>query len=495
MALPVSPAPKSDDVVVHGWSGITVRIAWTLLARGVKVRPQVLRDARHHVMLHLEPHVPLTHAEDLAAALTEAFVERARGRQVSDPWPQDMRMPLSPRWRRALDRSSTQLAEVLFRKHYGDNRGLEQLERKLKVDRVALEAARGGLREVVRRAAATDGVPIDQWPGERIDRLLVRLAAFAPGPCPPLLDVVEGGFREHTATCIRCDRTVRLLRSSILTVEDLIAPSVGARPSGTAHVLALHLHPDGRHHRRALRDELLAEGGIELFPVGEDLLFVDASGPERIHEVLRIAAELGCPHRDHVRAALLVGPGAWTRHGLVGPLVERAEHEVRHRTWGLVDGFGELPPPLPPPPSARPWWMFAASLAIGCAMVGGMALRPVEVSARDTLTVDFTAGRGGVWAAFDLPEEACLGVVREVQGRLEVVHASARPTDKVVYALGDGGYRLHTEGEALLIVSSARPVDVEGLARRASEAPDPLERLAELVRDADPSADLGLHRR
>lgn len=483
MALPVSPPPKSDDVAVLGWSGITVRIAWTLLARGVKVRPQVLRDARTHALFHIPPHTPLPHAEDLAAALTEAFVDRARGRPPSDPWPQDMQMPLSARWRRALDRSLNPLGEVVFRKHYGDNRSLEHLERRLSsVDRMALETARGGLREVVRRAAAADGVPIERWPGERIDRLLVRLAAFAPGPCPPLLDVVEGGYREHTTTCTRCDRTVRLLRSSILTVEDLLPPTLGARPSSSVKVLALHLHPDARQHRRALRNEL-----PEAFPVGDDLLLVDATDPTTVHEVLRTAAEVGSPVRDHLRGALLEGPGAWTRHGLIGPLVDRAAQEVRQRTWGLVDGLGELPPTLPDPPSARPLWATATVLAGVAAVLLRLTIAPAQAH-DDGLWVDFTAGRGGVWVAFDTPEHAHIGIVRQVEDRLEVVHRSARPADKVAFAVGDGTYRLHVRGGGVLLVSSDQPMDLELLTAQASADPDPLQALGERIRTGTPTA-------
>ena len=70
----------SDDIAVLGWHGITVRVAWTLLAQGVKVRPQVLRDAREHALYHLDKAVPLSIAEDLSTQLTGQFVQRARGR-------------------------------------------------------------------------------------------------------------------------------------------------------------------------------------------------------------------------------------------------------------------------------------------------------------------------------------------------------------------------------------------------------------------------------
>lgn len=491
MALPVSPAPKSDDVAVLGWSGLTVRIAWTLLGRGVRVRPEVLRDARTHVLFHLEPHTPLPHGEDLAASLTSAFVDRARGRPLSDPWPQDVRMPLSPRWRRAIERTvaTDEVARLVFRKHCGDGRSLEQIEQRTRIDRIRLEGARAGLREVVRRAAAADGLPLESWPPERIDRLLVRLAAFSPGPCPPVLDVAEGGYQEHVAVCVRCDRTVRLLRTGTLTVEELLPPTLGARPTGRVRVLALNFHPEGRRHRRALRDELR----VDTFPVEDDLLLVDATDLEAVGAVVRTATELGLPHRDHLRGVLLEGAGVWTRHGLVGPLVERARQELRHRIWSVVEGLGELPEPLPEPPSARPLWTTAATFAAAAVLFARVALAPADAAVAEGLEVEFTPARGGIWTAFDVPEDALVSVVREVDGALEVVHAARIPGDKVRFAVGDGTWRLHVPGDAVLIVRSDRPLDFTPLLAEASATADPLARLEELL--ADRAVEWRSHRR
>lgn len=491
MALPVSPAPKSDDVAVLGWSGLTVRIAWTLLARGVRVRPEVLKDARTHVLLHLDPHTPLPHAEDLAASLTSGFVDRARGRPLSDPWPVDVSMPLSPRWRRALEHTITteNVSRLVFRKHYGDGRSLEHIEKRTRIDRLHLEGARAGLREVVRRAAAADGLPLENWPPERIDRLLVRLAAFSPGPCPPILDVAEGGYQDHVGTCVRCDRAVRLLRAGILTVDDLLPPTLGARPTGRVRVLALHFHPEGRRHRRLLRDEL----GVDTFPVEDDLLLVDFARPDEVESALRMAAELGMPHRDHLRGALLEAPGAWTRHGLVGPMVERARQELKHRIWSVVEGVDELPDPLPPPPSARSLWSTAGGLSLLTVLLARLALSPADAAIAETLSVDFSEGRGGIWTAFDLPETSLLTVVREQDGALEVVHASRTPADKMPFAVGDGSWRLHVPGDAVMIIASDRPVHLGPLLSDAAGSPDPMSRLGELL--AATPVEWRLHRR
>ncbi len=475
MALPVAPPPKPKDVAVLGWAGLTVRVAWTLLIQGVKVRPEVLAEARAHVLYHLDPATPQPRAEDLAAHLTEEFVARARGKAHADPWPQDWDMPLSPRWKRAVERSMDPLAEAVFRKHYGDNHSLERLASSLRADLLALEGARAGLREVVRRIAVADGLPIEEWPPPRIDRLLRRLAAWSPGPCPPVLDVVEGCHREHVTGCVRCDRLVRLVQTSVIGVDDLFAPTVGARPSGSARVLVLQVHTDARRHRKAL----LAELPVSAFPIGDDLVLLDGDDLDEVATVLRVAAEVGAPESSQLRGALLEGPGAWSPRGLLGPLPERAGREVLHRSWGLVDGVGELPAVLPEPPSARGWWAAVGVLAaLGLAMLRVALFAPAS-SAPSDVWAEFTPGRGGVWVSFDVPEEALVTLVALEGGHLRAELASVDAADKAELALGDGSYRLHVPGDGALLLSHAASLDDLDRLLRASEADeDPLQGLA-----------------
>jgi hypothetical protein len=482
MALPVAPPPKSNDVAVLGWAGLTVRITWTLLTHGVKVRPEVLREVRTHVLYHLDPAVPLTHAEDLATHLTEVFVGRVRGRGAPDVAPQDWEMPISPRWRRTLDRSLDPVAQAVFRKHYGDNRSLSKLEASLEVDRSTLEGAIAGLREVVRQIAVTDGLPLDGWSPERIDRLLRRLAAWAPGPCPPVLDVAEGCHREHLAVCPRCDRLARLVRTNVLEVDDLFPPSLGARPTQRTRVLALQIHPDARHHRAALLREL----PIQAFPLGDDRILVPGSAVDELAPVLRMAAEVESPVRSQVRGAMLEGPGQWTTRGLLGPLADRAAREVLHRSWGNVDGVGELPPPLPEAPSAQGWWALSGVLALAAAAALAYALGLSPPVHDDGLQTEFTVGRGGIWAAFDVADEDYVYVVSDTDEGLSVVLASDDAGDKIEWATGDGSYRLHATGRGVLVAASAEPLaDFSLRVARNQGARDPLEALAtELEREA-----------
>ena len=492
MALPVSPAPRSDDVAVQGWSALTIRIAWTLLTNNVRVRPSVLRDARTHVLYHIGENSSLPQAEDQATTLTTRFVRTARGKRCSETWVADRQMPLSPRWRRSLDRSLTPLSEVVFRKHYGDNRRLAELESQLPIDRVTLDGVVGGLREVIRQAAAADGVPLDQWTNERVDALLSRLAAWAPGPCPPLLDVIEGAHREHVATCCRCDRTVRLVRASIVTVEDLLPPTLGARPTGQVDVLALHFHPDARTHRRGLATDL----PVPSYPLGDDVLLMDASRMDEIAPLLKAATELGIPAGHHLRGAVVSGPGCWSRHGLLGPMGDAAEREARFRGWGLIDDMDRLPGVLPEPPSARGLGIGVAGLALCTALLLWLAFPPAPSSANYPLQAEFTQGRGGIWTAFDVEEAAYITLVREDTDGLELVAAPQSPSAKGAYAVGDGSYRLHTPGSGVLLVSSAAEVvDVEDLIHTAETAERPLLALSEMVKKASPGADTEVFQR
>ena len=187
----------------------------------------------------------------------------------------------------------------------------------------------------------------------------------------------------------------------MLTVEDLVAPSLGARCRDTARVLALHFHPDARKYLKVLRSEL----EIPAFPIGDDLLLMDADQMDEIAPVLILATELAKPRRDLIRGAVIEGPGRWSSYGVLGPLGERAEREARYRTWGKVDELGDLPEPMPEPPSAKPAWAAVGVLAMVLAATIQFAITTAPSNATDALTVDFTEGRGGVWSAFDAPEK------------------------------------------------------------------------------------------
>ena len=492
MALPVSNGPKSRDVAVRNWAGLTVRIAWTLLARGVKVRADVLHDARVNALLQIDRNATQHHAEDLAAHTTRAFVRRARGLRPDDPWPQDAAMPLSPRWVRTLERSTDALGGAVFRKHYGDNRSMARLEQSLRVDRAGLEAARSGLREVVRGIGRADGLPFTDWPAERIDRLLVRLAAFAPGPCPPAVDIVEGAHREHVRHCPRCDRLARMVRSGILTLDDLMPPTLGARPQSHVSVLVLQLHPDARAQRASLATEL----GGSAHPLGDDLLLCDADELEAIGTILQVAAEVERPHRRFLRGAILEGPGAWCAHGLLGPLTDGLDRAVQTRSWGTIDRIGELPEPLPVPPSATSMWAGVGTMAVVALILMRLVWTATATPAAEApLDVTFTDSRHGLWVSFDAPEPDAVAVVAWDEG-LSVLTAGTDAASKAPLAVGDGSYRARTGGRGLLVVHRPGPIELDpnDLSELEGQAA-PLQSLAAAITTRHPDATVRWHAR
>jgi hypothetical protein len=442
------------------------------------------------VLFQLDRRIKVSNAEDLAEVLTRQFVRRAKGGIVTTAFDQDHRMPVSPRWRRALERTQDPLSAAVFRMHFGDNRPLKEVAQRTGADAIMVEAARAGLREVVRRSAKADGVPLDRWAPERVDQLLVRLAAWSPGPCPPLLDIIEGAHPSHVAGCARCDRTVRLIRANKLTVEDLVAPTLGARPTGSARVLALHFHPDARNHRAAIRAEL----DTPSFPIGDDILLVDADQMDAIGPVIHLAAELAKPCRSQIRGAIVEGEGRWSPFGILGPMAERAEREARYRTWGQVDSLGELPPALPEPPSARSAWAMVLMLAAAAMLVLQLAWSPIASGSATGLDVQFTPGRGGVWTAFDVPETSLVHLVHlDAEGKLTMVLGSTTAADKAELAVGDGSYRRFTEGPAVLLAATTGFVPVDTLLTEAAEADAPLDWLAQRIVELDETADVRVH--
>ena len=258
---------------------------------GVRVTKEVLYDARDHVLFHLEPQTDVATAEDMAEYLTREFIYRARHRRDVEKWPQDARMPVSPRWHRTLTYGLPSMETHVFKQHYGNGIPLSTLEQTLALDAVTLEGARGAIREVLRSMASEDGMPIQTWPNERIDRLISRIAAFTDHPSPPLDEVADGCHQEMIRACPRCERTWRLAQNGILTSEDLVAPGVIARPEQQVRLLALHFHPDGRQHREVLSKEIKTPW----FPLGEDILLIDLTREEDIINLVLLATELGTP--------------------------------------------------------------------------------------------------------------------------------------------------------------------------------------------------------
>ncbi|TVQ87260.1 MAG: hypothetical protein EA397_18250 [Deltaproteobacteria bacterium] len=486
MALPVSGSGSGlpPDVAVSGWAAITVQVAWTL--KKLQINPRgVLRIARDHVLFHLPPGMRLAAAEDLADHLTRGFVARVRGEPLDPTFKQDFAMPVSERWRSLIEGSSDPVATIVFRYHYGAGISLEQLAQHYGLDLLAVEGGRAGLRATIRRQALADGLPIQRWSPVRLDRQLERLANFSPHDSPPLFEVAEGCHADWIDRCPRCERTINLIRSRCLTPDDLEVPVGTVRPSGHLSVLVLQFAPESLVHRSMLAKEFSARKQV----LGEDVLLVEVTNRERVFAALRLAAEVGAPRRDHLRTALLRGPGRWTRVGLIGPLPDRALDQLRRQPWGVIDGEGELPEPLPEPPSARWAWAGVAGLAAVFALAITLLLTAPVPGGEVELSADFTSARGGVWYHFTISDTAQLLVIQELDGEPRIVFQTRSPADKASLARADGTYLGHSEGGRLLLAASAEPFEGLGaLVEAASRASDPMGDLAARLKVQRPEA-------
>ena len=474
----------------HAWGPITVRVAWTLASCGVALKPEVLRDARDHVWFHPAPDGGLHQWEDQAERLTRQFVARAYGRRPEQSFPEDDDMLLLPRWRRALGSGLSRNAKWISRMHYADGYKLSDVAKKIGEDVLALGAAREGLREVLRRAAAEDGVHLDGWPDTRLDHLLHRLAQVVIDDAPPLLEVVDGLHPEAMDQCIRSSRAYNLVRAGGMQRAELVAPRDLDPPDGRVQLLALQFHPDGQRHRSLLAREL----GRRVFPLGRDALVVDAALRDEIVPVLDSAAQVGLPPREHLRGTFLDGPGRWSRHGLIGPLVETVEDELRSALWGQLDDEHELPEQLPPPPSARRAWALVGLAAVVAMWIIPPAFEPAANHADHPLELHALSARNGVWLHFDVADEAYVTILRKQGDRIETVLRSTRADDKIAHAVGDGSYRLHEIADEVLIASTSQPLpDLRDWLDRSIEHADPLVWVAERVREDNHGNDVRIH--
>jgi hypothetical protein len=179
-------------------------------------------------------------------------------------------------------------------------------------------------------------------------------------------------------------------------------------------------------------------------------------------------------------------------------MADQALREVRHRSWGRVDTLGELPAPLPPPPTARRWWTGVALCAVlGMFVLFGFLRPPATATpAPPELEVEFTAGRGGLWTAFDAPESALVVLVRQQGTELQPVLWSRTAADKAALATGDGTYRVHVPGVGALLAVVDAPLPRAGaLLEQASTEPEPLEALARRLQEIDPETRVRWRRR
>ena len=231
-------------------------------------------------------------------------------------------------------------------------------------------------------------------------------------------------------------------------------------------------------------------------PLGDDLLLLDASHAEEVTRLLILAAEIGAPSRDHLRGATVEGLGKWSSNRLLGPLAGRAEQEARCRPWGVVDGVGELPAPIPEPPSSLPVWSVVAALALANLFAFAPLVYPENTSSQSLLSVDFVDASDGIWTQFDTPENRTVCVIAQDARDTRVVVSPDAVTSKLNVAQGDGSYRLFTPATSILVASLPAPdAKFHNWVLAAAKQGVSLERIGTQLASVNPRAQFEIHER
>ena len=118
--------PVSHTTSVH--AAVTVRVAWSLMMSGIRLRPGVLKDARDHVLYCLPTSVEADEAEQQTDQFAEDYLNRVKGgrlRHLSRESGADivLHQGLRARLVAALD----PVSDAVLRLHYGDGMPLEQV--------------------------------------------------------------------------------------------------------------------------------------------------------------------------------------------------------------------------------------------------------------------------------------------------------------------------------------------------------------------------------
>jgi len=463
-------------------AAVTVRVAWSLMMSGIRLRPGVLKDARDHVLYCLPTSVEADEAEQQTDQLAEDYLNRVKGgrlRHLSRESGADIVLHegLRARLVAALD----PVSDAVLRLHYGDGMPLEQVERTAAIDGSALIAAQEGLRISVREILLGEGLG-GSWTDDKLDTALGRLANMALPGCPEPLELLADQHRAHVDACPRCSRAVRLIRGGLISPSDLLAPS-DAGPHPDVVVGALILHPDARRVRRKL-ERVMGPGAVR---AGPDVWLMSKDELAQMGPGIRGLVSDGVLPRHHLRGAVVRGKGRWSGAVLLGPTAIEAIESARSRPWSEIDTLGELPPPRPTPPKPTRWWMAAAVLMTLTGVVGVDTFKAQPQQPDVPVEATFTAAEDGWEITFDLADFAVLDVVALGAEGLTIVHGDVRAS-RGQWATGGGAYRLYVpDPHVALIASTTGVAELNTLVQAARSSPTPLQTLESQLLLAHPT--------
>lgn len=481
---------------------ITIEMAWTLHQARIKVVDALLEEVREHVLLSLPDELGLGDIGPWTRRLVADYLERVLEHSYRGPQAEQAGLPtVDETWRQAIEEACDPMALAVLRLRFGDGLPPAEVARHCGLDLSSLQAVIEGLRELMRAearariGAVSGGVA---W----TDALLARVVTAVGASCPEastLVGIVQGRepvsrqeqrLQAHASSCPHCARGVRLLRAGILQPVHLEAPGQHSTlPSGTVHMLALHLHPRARQHLRGLAGAL----GRGVLRVGEDSLLVDLALSPGWKDVLAQRARMGLPSRDQVRGAVYRGPGRCTSRVVIGPAPVTVLELSRARPWGEVDEIPALPDPLPPPPSVARWWSMAVAIGALAVLVGCWALLVRKDRAAYPIQAHISDGGGAVIARFDVDDHAFVNAYTFGPDGVVPKLESSTSADKAMLATGDGDFELITLEPGVVIVSAPGPIaDLGKVWRRSDLLSEGAEGIRERILTLQPDSDVAV---
>jgi len=483
-----SPSGQAVTPICDLWLPVTVQVAWTLVKRRYTVTPELLADAREHLLRSVDRSLTVDQIEWLTPAWVDHYLARRVHKKMlpaPEPGP-EVRIP-AHRWKEALLEGADSAALAVFRGIYAEGMSPERAAQRFGWSVAPLETTRDRLRDRMREVAATGNAAFRTADASTIDTFLRRLAALASPDAPGPMGLTSPRGLAEAENCPRCSRAIRLLRKGHLKPQSLFPPDGDQDPSaGTVTIICLLLHPEARKHARTLERRL----GEQAIPAGKGAWLLPVDAESHLYETLVDLCGRGSPARHHVRATRTEGSGRWSRQTLLGPVAGSATDAARAVAWGDICGRPALPLPAPPPPSASRWWAgalvaTAATVALGIAVAQPEAARsPTPIDAR------FLMAQGGWDVSFDLPDRAVLDVVVVEDGAIRILHRSIESA-RGAWSTGYGGFRARIPGQQVALLASRRGiVDLERLVLDASLHPEPLAALEQLVEKAHPRADI-----
>jgi hypothetical protein len=447
----VSPlaTPPATDPLRRLWAPVTIRVAWELVRSGLRPKGSLLREAREHALFRVPPDANSSEAELIATAAAREFVDRLNG--IYKPWKLDPDLHLlpDPRWRQQITALAGPVHDLVFRLHYADGLGLDELERSSRLDRSTLRAGREAVRALARQVLTEAGVLGSDWDMPRFDRFIARVATAAGDRCPGPWGLSTEAGRSHAESCPRCSRALRMMKEGILSSSDLTPPDENCLPTEPVDLVALMIAPQARKHIKILERTLTPH----VRRGGEDLFLVDGGAVEDLQDRLCALAENGTPPSSMMRVVRRLLPGRWGRYAILGPGPEYLRSEIQTMEWGDSEGIERLPEPLPPPPSSASWWMVTLGIGLVAGLMGLWIFRP-EAMGELPLKVEKTS-EGLV---FQTSLEASVDVWGIQGANLLPLFHSESAADKGILSTGDGRYRLPTIADAYVVIASPKPL-------------------------------------